>query len=102
MTKRSDNISTEVDIPRFPTPIWSPLPIIFFLDKDMRLYFSVAAFVKSTIPPDPVSSTNHPSTWIVSISILRSEERRVGNECRSRWSPFHLNKIYKILYHSLV
>ena len=21
--------------------------------------------------------------------ILRSEERRVGNECRSRWSPYH-------------
>src|SRR3712207_9519718 len=22
----------------------------------------------------------------------RSEERRVGEECRSRWSPYHLNK----------
>ena len=22
-------------------------------------------------------------------SILRSEERRVGKECRSRWSPYH-------------
>src|ERR1035441_200322 len=22
----------------------------------------------------------------------RSEERRVGKECRSRWSPYHLNK----------
>ena len=21
--------------------------------------------------------------------ILRSEERRVGKECRSRWSPYH-------------
>ena len=25
----------------------------------------------------------------VSIGILRSEERRVGKECRSRWSPYH-------------
>ena len=25
--------------------------------------------------------SNHPS--------LRSEERRVGKECRSRWSPYH-------------
>ena len=24
-----------------------------------------------------------------SISIYRSEERRVGKECRSRWSPYH-------------
>src|SRR3712207_3274065 len=25
-------------------------------------------------------------------SAKRSEERRVGEECRSRWSPYHLNK----------
>ena len=24
-----------------------------------------------------------------SIAVLRSEERRVGKECRSRWSPYH-------------
>ena len=24
-----------------------------------------------------------------SIYFLRSEERRVGKECRSRWSPYH-------------
>ena len=23
------------------------------------------------------------------VEILRSEERRVGKECRSRWSPYH-------------
>ena len=23
------------------------------------------------------------------LEILRSEERRVGKECRSRWSPYH-------------
>ena len=26
---------------------------------------------------------------IVGNSVLRSEERRVGKECRSRWSPYH-------------
>ena len=26
---------------------------------------------------------------IVKLSTLRSEERRVGKECRSRWSPYH-------------
>ena len=31
--------------------------------------------------------TNDPS-WNDKIS-LRSEERRVGKECRSRWSPYH-------------
>ena len=24
-----------------------------------------------------------------SLKVLRSEERRVGKECRSRWSPYH-------------
>ena len=23
------------------------------------------------------------------VMVLRSEERRVGKECRSRWSPYH-------------
>ena len=26
--------------------------------------------------------------WSLSL-LLRSEERRVGKECRSRWSPYH-------------
>src|SRR2546426_11972912 len=25
-------------------------------------------------------------------AVIRSEERRVGEECRSRWSPYHLKK----------
>src|SRR5690554_2447692 len=29
------------------------------------------------------SASNEALTW------LRSEERRVGKECRSRWSPYH-------------
>ena len=34
----------------------------------------------------------HPRFWdkaIETTSIMRSEERRVGKECRSRWSPYH-------------
>ena len=26
---------------------------------------------------------------IASVILVRSEERRVGKECRSRWSPYH-------------
>ena len=29
------------------------------------------------------------SYWITSHTGIRSEERRVGKECRSRWSPYH-------------
>src|SRR5258708_21930502 len=47
------------------------------------------------MPPHPDLSTS----WIrterpfptraISSSRVRSEERRVGKECRSRWSPYH-------------
>ena len=29
------------------------------------------------------------ATRMASFSRVRSEERRVGKECRSRWSPYH-------------
>src|SRR2546430_3372111 len=29
------------------------------------------------------------SAWLIQRFIDRSEERRVGKECRSRWSPYH-------------
>src|ERR1039457_2413206 len=27
--------------------------------------------------------------WRLPVIVVRSEERRVGKECRSRWSPYH-------------
>ena len=33
--------------------------------------------------PDGDTGTN------MSMTVTRSEERRVGKECRSRWSPYH-------------
>jgi len=27
--------------------------------------------------------------WTTPVEVARSEERRVGKECRSRWSPYH-------------
>ena len=27
--------------------------------------------------------------WLCAFNRSRSEERRVGKECRSRWSPYH-------------
>ena len=26
---------------------------------------------------------------LIPLAMIRSEERRVGKECRSRWSPYH-------------
>ena len=35
------------------------------------------------------SSQAAPEHCRVSVFVARSEERRVGKECRSRWSPYH-------------
>ena len=32
---------------------------------------------------------NSPVTGTIELVEIRSEERRVGKECRSRWSPYH-------------
>ena len=36
-----------------------------------------------------VASTTQPVPSTLVLDKLRSEERRVGKECRSRWSPYH-------------
>ena len=30
-----------------------------------------------------------PGVHVLTLAVSRSEERRVGKECRSRWSPYH-------------
>ena len=37
---------------------------------------------------DPIGTIAVPGALLL-MSALRSEERRVGKECRSRWSPYH-------------
>jgi len=42
-----------------------------------------------TAPAMPADSARRESPDAWDELILRSEERRVGKECRSRWSPYH-------------
>src|SRR5438034_9487064 len=51
----------------------------------------------STGPASAMAKYALKTNPIVSISVarLRSEERRVGKECRSRWSPDHEKKKIK-------
>ena len=39
--------------------------------------------------PSLISNFTIAVTTILSYTAMRSEERRVGKECRSRWSPYH-------------
>ena len=59
--------------------------------------------MESQITENIVAEKNNDGTWLlkdteknlvsrelfISIAVIRSEERRVGKECRSRWSPYH-------------
>ena len=46
-------------------------------------------FYTTNIPATLCSVSWKPAAEAVDAHIMRSAERRVGNECRSRWSPYH-------------
>ena len=53
---------------------------------------AVAEQIASPATADPVPSTPEAATdptFLQAVGDGRSEERRVGKECRSRWSPYH-------------
>src|SRR5437879_7291628 len=52
--------------------------------RDFALAEAHAGKVPDYLPPS-VATTN---SWRIELP-ARSEERRVGKECRSRWSPYH-------------
>ena len=41
------------------------------------------------VQPDARIILGGPHITLIHAAQLRSEERRVGKECRSRWSPYH-------------
>jgi len=43
----------------------------------------------ASAPPSPAAAPDRPVQKSTQDMALRSEERRVGKECRSRWSPYH-------------
>ena len=59
---------------------WENLTIQLGL-KGLKNKRDVETYNKSEKVPRPPQRTHH--------TVLRSEERRVGKECRSRWSPYH-------------
>src|SRR2546429_2679422 len=56
-------------------------------------WFARGSLDRNTTKNDLLQQGALPSTGATTTSnyynVLRSEERRVGKECRSRWSPYH-------------
>src|SRR5688572_33505478 len=59
--------------------------------KPLRLLSSLRHRRVLSRPPAP----SRPTTATSAARSSRSEERRVGKECRSRWSPYHEKKKVK-------
>ena len=59
-------------------------PIIEIMRKD--IYDELPQYTKLFIQSKVGILLNKPG---LALKVLRSEERRVGKECRSRWSPYH-------------
>jgi len=57
-------------------------------DKDVQEWIIKSSGLDWTIVR-PGLLTNSPATGQYRVLTARSEERRVGKECRSRWSPYH-------------
>src|SRR2546430_2486013 len=55
--------------------------------QSCALLISVAQLLLPVAVPSTVVKPTV-ADWVVA-PVLRSEERRVGKECRSRWSPYH-------------
>ena len=65
---------------------------IFTVGGKLLILASVGATLKQITGAEPPSDAYRLADhwWGMIIDIdKRSEERRVGKECRSRWSPYH-------------
>ena len=59
-------------------------------------YLATIALMLAIVPWSAAGKDGSPFVKVMEIiglpgaaSVVRSEERRVGKECRSRWSPYH-------------
>src|SRR2546429_3516419 len=67
------------------------MPFLFQAPPQMAFFQCGATTVMLGVPEAP--ELDHPASLVYylvpDIASARSEERRVGKECRSRWSPYH-------------
>ena len=78
----------EIDLIELAQKLWKERK---FLLKGCGIAVVVGLIVAFSIPKEYTTTVKlAPETQdAAKKSSLRSEERRVGKECRSRWSPYH-------------
>src|SRR3712207_9346479 len=61
--------------------------------RNGKQHFHVCIEARAGIPLIELAGRSYKSGWErTHDGMIRSEERRVGKECRSRWSPYHYKK----------
>ena len=70
------------------------IPVVIKTEEDELMYSWVLRIAKEngfTVTRNFINAfiTPNATEYEKSRRVLRSEERRVGKECRSRWSPYH-------------
>ena len=76
---------------------WKMRRILIFTSLGFDLFFSIeflTRFISAAMKREGGRYFMDGKGWIdflasIPLLLLRSEERRVGKECRSRWSPYH-------------
>ena len=73
----------------FDFPVMGMDAVVFAVGnaKQAAHYYSTAFGMRRTAYRGP--ETGYPDEAVHVLESGRSEERRVGKECRSRWSPYH-------------
>src|SRR2546430_9671119 len=72
-------------------PISAPAPdgSLYFMSLEPD-GFVVRRLIETPVPAPSVAPPTPPGPSLtLGVTSIRSEERRVGKECRSRWSPYH-------------
>ena len=69
---------------------WSPVKMSAFVAALLPALWIAYQAAADELGARPVTEAIHQAgDWALRFLLIRSEERRVGKECRSRWSPYH-------------
>ena len=74
-----------------PRALGASRPVSFFIFCALLLSLSFSQTNEANTSADEPLTTKEGAHLqdIDGLAAIRSEERRVGKECRSRWSPYH-------------
>src|SRR6266581_2412255 len=82
-------------VPQHSTILPSQVDVSTTFTRNIKLHVPLASAAMDTVTESrlAIAMAQHGGLGIIhknlTVSEQRSEERRVGKECRSRWSPYH-------------